>query len=216
MTAALALIILLGVLPIGPLMLSYLERQYPLPQTLPEKIDGIIVLGGAFDSNLSAKTGLLAANDHIDRMFCFVDLARKYPQAKLVFSGGAGDILNPDAMEADDASAFFKLVRLDNREILYENKSRNTYENAFYSKEMLKPASGENWIVTTSAYHIPRTVGIFKKLDWNIIPYGCDPKTLGTNDVLSRIPNATGNYYMLNLAVKEMIGMAVYKITGKI
>lgn len=214
MSISLAMIVFLGILPVGPLLMTWLERQYPTPETLPRKIDGIIVLGGAFESYLSAETSHVVANDQVDRIFCFLDLARQYPAAKLVFSGGAGDILNPLAMEGDDARAFFKLASF-NRPILYEEKSRNTYENALYSKEMVSPQAGENWVLTTSAYHMPRSVGIFERLDWRVIPYQCDPKTDGTYNVFYRLPNAVGNFHLLNLATKEILGSIVYYLTGK-
>lgn len=214
MNTALILILILGILPIGPVMMVWLERQYPAPKTLPAQIDGIIVLGGAFESYLTQTHGQIVSNDQVDRMFCFIDLAQKYPNAKLVFSGGAGDIMNPQAMEGNDARAFFKLTGL-NREILYEEKSRNTYENALYSKELVNPKTGESWVVTTSAFHMPRTMGIFTKLGWPVIPYACDPKTDGTYDLARRIPGVNGYYSMMNTALKEFIGATVYYLTGK-
>ncbi len=208
------LILALAILPIGPLMTAFLEQQYPTPTELPKKIDGIIVLGGAFESYLSKENGQIVANDQIDRIFCFIDLAKKHPEAKLVFSGGAGDILNPQAMEGDDARAFFKLINFKSP-ILYEEKSRNTYENILFTKELVKPRSGQNWVVTTSAYHMPRTMAVFAKQEWPAIPYACDPKTDGTYNVFKRLPNATGNFHLLNLATKEILGAIVYWITGK-
>ena len=215
MNAALILILVLGIFPAGPLLVTYLERQYPTPAQLPEKIDGVIVLGGAFEAYLTAKTGHIVANDQIERALCFVEIAKAHPEAKLVFSGGAGDIANPDAMEGEDARKFFKLVGFSDRKIVYEEKSRNTYENALYTMEMVDPKNKENWVVTTSSYHMPRTVGIFEKFGWKIIPYQCDPKTDGTYDVFRRLPNVTANFHMLNLALKEIIGGIVYYITDK-
>lgn len=214
MNTALALILILGILPIGPMMLTFLERQYPTPQELPAQIDGIIVLGGAFESYLTKIHGQITSNDQVDRMFCFVDLAQKYPNAKLVFSGGSGDIMNPEAMETEDARAFFKLVGL-NRDVIYEDKSRNTYENAVYTNGIVKPKAGENWIVTTSAYHMPRSVGIFEKIGWHVIPYACDFRTDGTYDPGARFPSVAGNFSAMNTAVKEFIGSIVYYMTGK-
>jgi len=211
----LALIVLLGLLPIGPLLTSYLERQYPTPAELPARIDGVILLGGAFESHLTKSSGHIVANDQIDRAFCFLDIAKSHPEAKLVFSGGSGDIMDPDAMEGDDARAFFKLTGLGNRKIIYEEKSRNTYENVLYTKEIVKPKAGENWVVATSAYHMPRSVGVFEQFGWRIIPYQCDPRTDGSLGFLSRLPNITGNFVMLNLALKEIIGSVVYYATGK-
>lgn len=216
LNAAMIGILVFGLLPLGPLLMTYLETRYPTPKQLPGKIDGIIVLGGAFEAHTATVTGEIAANDNIERAFCFAELAKKHPEAQLVFSGGAGDIVHPDAMEADVAKKFFMLAGLGDRKIRYEEKSRNTYENVLYSMEMLDPRNGENWVITTSAYHMPRTAGIFKKFGWRIIPYQCDIRTDGTYEsAFRRLPNIAGNFQMLNLAMKEIIGSIVYYVTDK-
>lgn len=215
MLAALLGILFFGIVPVGPWALTWLERQYPTPETLPAKIDGVIVLGGAFESYLTQKTGHIVANGDIERVFCFVEIAKTHPEARLVFSGGSGDIMNPDARESEDAKAFFKLAGLEGRDILYETKSRNTYENALYTKEMIAPEEGQNWIVVTSAFHMPRTMGIFGAAGWPVTPYQCDPKTDGTYTVFNRLPSVTANFTALNIAIKEMIGLIVYYATGK-
>lgn len=215
MNIALAMILLFGILPIGPLALAWMERQYPAPAALPEKIDGIIVLGGGFNSYLTKTTGHIVANDNVDRFFCFVDLSRQYPGAKLVFSGGQGDILNRDAMESQDARLFFKMTGMNEGAVLYETRSRNTYENALYTKELVKPREGENWVLVTSAFHMPRSVGVFEQLKWKVIPYPCDPKTDGTYDLTNSLPSVGGNFSSLNLVAKEIIGLIVYNLTGK-
>jgi uncharacterized SAM-binding protein YcdF (DUF218 family) len=211
---ALCLIVILGLVPIGPVLVGWLERQYPAPQTLPAKIDGVIVLGGAFESALTASTGQIQVNDQMERMLCFLELSQKYPQAKHVYSGGSGDLLNPNAREGDDARAFFTLVG-QKTPVIYEEKSRNTYENVLYSKEIVTPHGNETWIVVTSAYHMPRAMGIFAKQNWPVIPYPCDYKTDGTYDFFHRLPNAAGNFYMLNIAIKEILGGIVYRLSGK-
>lgn len=215
MNAALIGILVTGLLPVGPLLLTYLETRYPASIEMPEKIDGIVLLGGAFEAHTAKATGQISANDNIERAFCFVDLAKKHPEAKLVFSGGAGDLVHPDAMEADVAKRFFALAGLGDRTIVYEEKSRNTYENVLYSMEALDPKNTQNWVVTTSAYHMPRTMGIFKKFGWRITPYQCDMRTDGTYDVFRTLPNITGNFQSLNIAMKEIVGAAVYYVTDK-
>ena len=215
MNTALILILIFGILPFGPWSVAWLERQYPTPANIPVKLDGVIVLGGAFESYLTKISGHVVANDQVDRVFCFLELAKLHAEAKLVFSGGSGDILNPDALETDDAKAFFRLVGLHDRDIVYETKSRNTYENAVYTKELVEPKAGENWVVVTSAYHMPRSVGVFEKVGWTVIPYSCDPKTDGTYALSYRFPSVTGNFGMLSVAVKEILGLIVYYATGK-
>lgn len=215
MNAALLAIVLLGILPVGPGLMVWLERQFPTPTALPAKIDGIILLGGAFESYLTEKTGHIVSNDQVDRALCFAELAKKYPEATLVFSGGQGDIMNPDAMESRDAEMFFNLAGLGGRKTLYEIQSRNTYENGLFTKELLKPLPGQNWVLATSAYHMPRSVGVFEKIDFPVIPYQCDPRTDGTYDMSYRFPSVAGNYGSLNIALKEIIGLVTYYFTGK-
>lgn len=215
MNAALISILVLGMLPAGPLALAWLERQYKDTAPLPEKVDGIIVLGGALEPNLSLKTGTLVINDQADRMLCFVDLALKYPKARLVFTGGSGDIFNPGVAETADATAFFDLSAIRGRTITMEGQSRNTYENAVYSKELVQPETGQTWVLVTSAFHMPRAVGIFEKIGWPVIPRQCDYKTEGNYSWGGRMPNVAGNFVMLGIAVREFIGLTVYYVTGK-
>lgn len=207
-------ILIFGILPVGPIMVTWLERQYPPKQELPGGVDGMIVLGGMFESYLSKTHNQISLNDHADRIVCFAELAKKYPRAKKIFSGGSGDYLHPETMESNDAKEFLKLIGLE-RGILYESKSRNTYENVLYSKELANPKKGETWLVITSGYHMPRTMGIFEKLEWPVRAYACDQKTDGTYSVLERMPNVTYNFTMLNIAVKEILGSIMYRITGK-
>jgi uncharacterized SAM-binding protein YcdF (DUF218 family) len=211
---SMATILFLGIIPVGPMMITWLERHYPPVKELPGRVDGIIVLGGMFESYLSQTHGHISVNDHTDRVICFAELAKQYPRAVKIFSGGSGDYLHPDTRESTDAKQFMALTGL-NRGILYEERSRNTYENALYSKELAKPEAGENWIVITSGYHLPRTMGIFEQLDWPVIPYACDQKTDGTYSPFERMPNVTYNFMMLNIATRELLGSIMYRITGK-
>lgn len=213
-TAA-SLFAIFGFLPIGYNMTVFLERQYDRPQIMPDEVDGIIVLGGSFNSYLSEKTGYVAANSNISRIVDFMALSRKYPEAKKVFSGGSGHILQPTRKEADDAQDFLTMAGFGDADIIYERQSRNTYENALYSKELLKPKAGEKWIVITSAFHIPRTMAIFKQLDWDIIPYPSDPKTDKQYQFIPKPFSAVGNFFLLGKSIREFIGVGVYYMTGK-
>lgn len=213
---AMALVLFFGFIPVGPLMLNWLEYQYEKPEKLPANISGIIVLGGMFDGHLSRETGEIAANSNIERMICFTELAKKYPNARKVFSGGSGDISHPDASEADVARAYLDRIGMDEKSVFYDMDSRNTYENAEFSKELMNPTEKQNWVLITSAFHMPRSVGIFEKLDWNVIPYPCDYNTTSkATDVFGTPLDAMRNFRMLNIAVKELIGSVVYYVTGK-
>lgn len=207
--------VILGGLPIGYNLMVFLERQYSVPKEMPNRVDGIIVLGGAFNSYLSEKTGQVAVNSNISRMITFMELSKQYPNAKKVFSGGSGNILRPDRVESDDAKEFLGGMGFKSDDFIYEPLSKNTYENAAFSRELLKPKEGETWIVVTSAFHMPRTVSVFEQLDWNIVPYPTGVKTTGKYKLFDPTINVVGNYFMLTKSLKEMIGVGVYYLTGK-
>lgn len=207
--------VILGALPVGYNMVVLLERQYARPDLMPKQVDGIIVLGGAFNSTLSEKTGMISANGNINRMIDFADLSRKYPRAKLVFSGGSGSLGKPDRKEADDAEAFMKMVGMNTRRVTFERNSRNTYENVKYSKEIVNSKKGETWLLVTSSFHMPRSVGVFKHFDWPVIPYPSGPKTDGKYKLWPTPFGVPNSFFMLGKATKEIIGAAIYYFSGK-
>jgi len=210
------LFLIIGLLPIGYNMLAYLETRYERPQTMPSKVDGIIVLGGTFNSTLRDQTGKVAANGNINRMIDFVDLATQYPRAKLVFTGGSGSLIQPDRKEADDAKEFLEMMGFKRiNDVIFERKSRNTYENAKYSKELAKPKAGETWILVTSAFHMPRSMGIFKQQEWEVIPYPSGPRTYGKYRLKPNVFGLLGSFITLDMALREFIGISVYYFSGK-
>lgn len=210
------LFLIFGLFPVGHNLTVWLEKQYTAPAPISRDIKGIIVLGGIFDTVLTQKTGRVSANDHIERMTAFVELARTHPRARLVFSGGAGQ-LGPDAAdarEAEDAKAYLAAIGYGALPVEYESASRNTYENARNTMTMIRPAQDEKWIVVTSAYHMPRAVGTFKALGWHVIPHVADMKTDGAYRLMPSL-NVARNFALLDLSIKELIGTLVYYITGK-
>jgi uncharacterized SAM-binding protein YcdF (DUF218 family) len=189
-----------------------LEDRFPRPQTLPEHVDGIIVLGGAIDPIVTEKRSIPSLNSAAERMTEFLRLARQYPEARLVFSGGSGRLsFNlPSFTEADAARLFFVQQGLDARRILFENKSRNTYENVIFTKALADPRRGQIWLLISSAQDMPRSVGIFRKAGWPVIAvpvaYKADkPNAFDLGDNLSQLDHAA----------HEWLGLLVYYIAGK-
>ncbi|HPF78830.1 MAG TPA: YdcF family protein [Alphaproteobacteria bacterium] len=204
-----------GFLPIGYNMVVFLENQYERPDPMPDKVDGIIVLGGAFNSGVSEKRGMMAANGNINRMIDFVDLMKKYPKATAIFAGGTGNIYNPERKEADDAKAFLEMMGISLKNVIFERQSRNSYENIKFSQDLVKPKNGETWILVTSAFHMGRSMGVFKKLNWDVIAYPSGPKTTGEYILMPQPLGVSGSFYMLSTALKEFIGSAIYYFSGK-
>lgn len=210
-----ALLAVFGFSPLGHNVLAYQENQYPVATNLPQKVDGIIVLGGAIELQRSVERGQGQLNEHAPRITEMIALARKYPKAKLVFAGGNGSLEDSSSSESKEIDSLLKNINFDTVRIIYEDKSRNTYENMAFSKDIVSPKEGEVWLLVTSAFHMNRSVAIFNSNGWRVTPY---PAGYLTDGNFRMTPNfdVLGNMYKLQIAVREMLGIMAYTLTGKI
>ncbi|MDH3392865.1 MAG: YdcF family protein, partial [Desulfobulbaceae bacterium] len=200
--------------PLGEWLLYPLETRFPANPELPQQVDGIIVLSGAEDAVKSAHWDQVEMGDGAERNLAFFNLARRYPSAKLVFTGGSGSLIDQTHKGADVAKSLFQNLGLDTSKIIFERESRNTYENAIYSKKMVTPGAKENWILITTAWHMPRSMGIFTKAGWPMIPYPVDHQTLPDN--LFRVGlNFAPHLASVKTAVKEWMGLTAYYLAGR-
>jgi uncharacterized SAM-binding protein YcdF (DUF218 family) len=200
--------------PVGEWLLYPLEVRFPSNPKLPERIDGIIVLSGAENAVLSSLWHQEELDESAERDIVFLELARQYPNAKLVFTGGSGSMIYQDYKAADVARKLFDKLGLDLSRVTFERNSRNTYENVVLSKELIGPKPGEKWILITSARHMPRAVGIFCKVGWSVIPYPVDHRIMPGK--LFRIDvNLSGHLQDLTIGVKEWVGLVAYYLSGK-
>lgn len=186
-----------------------LENRFPRPRVWPSHVDGLIVLGGAVDPNTTAKWGLPTLNGDAEKMTEFVRLAKLYPSAKLVFSGGAA-FLGARYTEASVARLFFQQQGIELSRVTFEDRSRNTYENVYFTKALVKPRPGQTWLLIQSATAVPRTVGVFSKAGWTVLPVPVAYKTTGWDKHLS------DNLALLDRATHEWQGLLLYRLTGKI
>lgn len=198
-------------LPIPELVLAPLENRFPLPQALPADLAGIIVLGGAIDPIETAARGIPSLNSSAERMTTFVKIARLYPSAKMVFSGGIGTLRRSKRTEAQVAKQLFSDLGLDPANIVFEGNSRNTYENALYSQQLAHPEPGQTWLLITSAEHMPRAVGIFRQLNWQVLPYPVAYKS----DTEYQASGFGASLEKLDGAVREWCGLIAYRILGR-
>lgn len=203
--------ILVAIEPIDDLVLWPLEQRFPAVRVMPDHLDGIIVLGGAIEPGLTAKYGMPALNDAAERVTAFVTLARAYPTAKLIFTGGSGLLERQDLREADTAKQLFADLGLDTSRILFKRDSRNTYENAVFSKRLADPRPGERWALITSAMHMPRAVGCFREVGWTVLPWPVGYKAF--NEGL--LGNLGLKLEQLDLGVHEWIGLVAYRLAGR-
>ena len=212
--AVAAVSLFLAVVPVGSWMFGALEERFPPLNELPVQVDGIIVAGGVVDPVMTKDRGQASVNGAVERLFEMAKLAERYPRAKMVFSGGSGDLLNQELKEAPLVVPLLRQLGVDPGRVIFEDQSRNTAENAIFSRRLAKPKAGEKWLLITSAFHMPRAVGSFRQAGWRVTPYPVDYHTRGDSELPLQF-NFTGGVGSLSHALHEYLGLLFYWISGK-
>lgn len=212
--AAAAAGLFLAVVPAGAWLFGVLEDRFPPLTELPARVDGIIVAGGIVDPVMTSDRGQISIGGAAERLFEMAALAKRYPRAKLVFSGGSGRLLHQDKKEAVAVVPLFLQLGIDPGRVIFESQSRNTAENASFGYRAAGPKEGETWILITSAFHMPRTVGSFRKVGWRVTPYPVDYITRGDAQAPVQF-NFSYGLSSLGGAIHEFLGLFFYWTTGK-
>ena len=207
--------LLVAVFPIGKTLTGVLENRFQRPEPMPDSISGIIVLGGVLDQFIAKKRGATAPRIAAGRFSEFIRLAGLYPDAKLVFTGGSGSLKNPDIKEAEFAAPLLKSWGLDIRRVTFEADSRNTFENAIFSKALVKPGPDDKWILVTSAFHMPRAMGVFRSAGWNVTPAPVEYVTTGDEQLWPPQFQFRSGINAFSHAVHEWLGLSFYWLTGR-
>ena len=199
--------------PVGDWIMAPLENRFAPVADPGPRVDGIIVLGGASNPLTTADRGQIALNDAAERLTALTALARRYPDAKLVFSGGSGNPFEQTRREADIVAGFLAEQGIEPARLIVERDSRNTWENAVLSLEMIRPAAGERWLLVTSSYHMPRAVGCFRRAGANLTPYPVDYRTSRRTPLLRM--DSRDNVDLVADALREWIGLMAYRLTDR-
>lgn len=200
--------------PVGPYLLKTLEERFPVPESLPGKIDGIVVLGGVIDPLMSAERHRTVISGAVERITMSAMLAHMNPNAKLVYTGGSGSLTRQDVKEADYVADIYEALGISSDRLTLEREARNTWENAKFTMEKMAPGTDETWILVTSAFHMPRAVGAFRRVGWEMIPYPVDYKVAQSISFPSPLDFGSGLNGMSH-AGHEWIGLVAYWLTGK-
>jgi uncharacterized SAM-binding protein YcdF (DUF218 family) len=192
-----------------------LEKRFPAWDAGRGAPDGIIVLGGMITPDVSAARNEVALNEAAERLTVAVELARRYPNARVLFSGGSSALLFSEGNEAEFAGRLLQSFGIAPGRILLEPRARNTVENAAYSKAMAQPKPGERWLLVTSASHMPRSIGVFRQAGFAVEAFPVDWRTRGSEDVLRPFATMGDGLRRTDTAVREWVGLAVYWLTGK-
>ncbi|HEY7297195.1 MAG TPA: YdcF family protein [Xanthobacteraceae bacterium] len=214
-SASLVLLAIFGFSPAGNALIIPLEERFPAWDGSKGAPDGIVALGGALNPEISAAHGDAALNESAERITAVVELARRYPATRIIFSGGDPSLAAVGGTEAQTAVALFERLGLGSGRVIAENRSRNTLENARFSKELAMPKPGERWLLVTSAYHMPRAMGVFRRVGFPVEAYPVDWRTRGPEDFASPFANLADGLSRTDTAVHEWVGLAVYWLTGR-
>mgnify|MGYP005736343363 FL=1 len=195
--------------------MRFLENHIKPADLTDRQINGIIVLGGFTGDGVVAESrGQANLGPAAERFTAALQWHQKFPTKPLVFSGFSGRLVPDGASEADIVKQLLDDLMIDQTNILFENKSRNTYENSLYSYDLMAPAPGSHWILITSAAHMPRAIGSFRAVGWSgILGYPVDYQTPETG--YSRywdIGHGTG---LIGRALHEYAGLLVYWLSGR-
>ena len=200
--AALALVILLFA-PVGNWALKPIEDQVPRPDW-PAHVDGILVLGEGLNQGILATRGAGGVGSDGGTLIAARILAQHYPEAKLVYSGDAGEVATAKILFADMGMT---------GPMIFDGRSRNTWDNLLFAREAGAPAPGEVWLLVAAAYHLPRAAAVARQLDWPVIPWASD--YMSTAYGVQAGASLPANLAHLDLAAHEALGLLSYRLQGE-
>ena len=206
LTALSALLLFVAFAPVAAWIALPLEQRFQPPTALPAEVDGILVLGGFSNADLAEQTGSLAVSESAERIMVSAALARRYPEARLLITGRNE--------KHPTLSAWLSDLGLDRGRIVFETEARNTFENAALSYREAQPGPDEVWLLVTSAQHMPRAVGVFRKIGWTLIPYPVDYQ-IADVAAFTAWPDVAANLASLGVVLKEWVGLVVYYVLDR-
>ena len=207
---------LAAVAPVGLLLLRPIELRFPPPPADMPPPYGIIILGGAVAEELSAAHGQMVFGDGAARLTEAAILARRYPEARIVYTGGSATFTPTESTEAAEAKNLLVALGVDPGRITLESRSRNTDENARYTAAIVAPKPEQTWLLVTSAWHIPRSMGLFRKAGFNVVAYPVDYHSYGDGRDRRLNHDPARGLMLFQMAVHEWIGLTAYRLAGKI
>ena len=213
---SLVLLAIVGLSPVGNALIIPLEDRFPAWDATHGAPDGLVVLGGAITTEVMKARNEPALNEAAERMTAVVELARRYPAARIIFSGGDPGFAMEFGNESEAAIQFFDRLGLSPGRVMTEDKSRNTVENAIFSKALAMPKPGERWLLVTSGYHMPRAIAVFRHAGFPVEAYPVDWRTAGATDVVRSIGGTIADGLgKLDAAIREWMGLVAYWLTGR-
>jgi uncharacterized SAM-binding protein YcdF (DUF218 family) len=214
------LLLLAGLSPLGNALILPLEDRFPRANLDdPPPPTGFILLGGAEDRLVGTARHAPTLNEAGERIVEAAILARRFPDAKIAFSGGDAGILYKSDSEAQGAQTLLTALGLAADRLILEANARDTYENAAFLKEELTKrgelGAGKRWVLITSAFHMPRAMGAFRKANFDVEPWPVDYRTRGLADLTRPFDKVSEGLRRVDVASREWVGLLAYWLGGR-
>ncbi|MEO0421128.1 MAG: YdcF family protein [Pseudomonadota bacterium] len=204
--------LLIGALtPASDWLIAPLERRFSPPPADTPPPCGLVVLAGAEQVVLSQTYGIPHVNDSADRLMTFIVLARRFPEAALIHSGRGR--LHQGTSQSTVARSILRAA-LPNREITFENLSTDTKGAALEVARLIEataPAESCEWWLVTSAFHMPRSMGVFRAAG---VPVTAFPTDFRTGSDGFSLPQGVRALAQLDWAAHEWVGLLWYRLRG--
>ena len=213
--ASILLLLIVGIAPVGTALLLPLENRFPPWDSSRGVPTGIIVLGGVINREISMQRGEISLDEAAERLVAAVELYQRYPTVRVVLSGGNSDVLFFGPSESELAGIFLERFGIPRDRIEIETSSRNTMENAVNTTRLVMPKPGERWLLITSASHMPRAIGLFRKAGFPLEAYPVDWQTGGWGDLAKQWFQFLGGLGDLDLAIHEWVGLIFDRLSGR-
>jgi uncharacterized SAM-binding protein YcdF (DUF218 family) len=215
LVTAVAGLLLITFLPLGQWLTAAIETRFPPVAELPEQVDGVVALTGGIDGSLVFDDSQLALNDAAERLTSLIELGRRYPDARLIHAGALG----ASPLPAEAARAFAERLGFPVERIAFETGSADPAASLQQAHARAKPQPGERWLLVTSAYNMPRAIGISRQLGWEVTAFPVDyrsppPSLAGMVEVATQ-PSLSQRFKEVDLAAREWLGLALYRMAGR-
>ena len=215
LTTGIVMLLVCGFSPLGHVLLLGLSERFPPWRFDGRTPDGIIVLGGGIDSDVSAARGDIELYSSAERILAMLELAKRFPKARILFSGGSADLLRASTPEAPLAEQVLHRCDLDNGRVVLDGASRTTLENAERTRKLVGADTSGHWLLVTSAFHMPRSIGVFRAAGFDVEAYPVDWRTRGWIDAAAPFGKVSAGLAQCDAAVHEWVGLLVYWLAGR-
>lgn len=209
-------LLLFGYGPVGNVLMLGLSERFPAWHANGRDPDGIIVLGGGIETARAQARNEIELNSAGERVLAMLELARRFPKARIVYSGGSANLFPPYIAEAPFVERLLEEFGIARDRIVIESASRTTFENATEVRDLVQPQPGQRWLLVTSAWHMPRSIGVFRAAGFDVEAYPVDWRTRGWRDAFKPFPRLSLGLAQSDTAMHEWAGLIGYWWSGRI